>query len=227
MTSIELPGDKKIVSVEENGKFTYRFAASDDERTDNWPTWTSVLFSVRRVGIYQLLRCIQFGGSPIRVLRTHNFTSFMSPKAGVRYDGLYRIRGYVWIGPKEFRGEQVRMSHYRFLLQRIEENQLPWTEAFRHPIAEELDDWTEYMRTQVNEDGQEIAKALNVHLDEVRTEVGAPSPGSETAVGSNDYFNVNQAELPSTSSLNAEPASEDNGDSETTPKANKMPIKWT
>lgn len=71
VTSIELPGGKKIVSVEENGKFIYRFAASDDERTDNWPTWTSVLFSVRRAGIYQLLRCIQFGGSPIRVLRTH------------------------------------------------------------------------------------------------------------------------------------------------------------
>lgn len=68
---------------------------------------------------------------------------------------------------------------------------------------------------------------INVHLDEVRTEVGAPSPGSEIAVGSNDYFNVNQAELPSISSTQREPASEDNGDSETTPKANQMPIKLT
>ena len=199
LNRLEGPADKKIVFTDESGKFTYRYAETQQERESFWPTWISFFFSTKRPGVYQLLRCILYGGSPIRVLRTHLSPKRLTPRAGVRYDGLYRIRGYSKSGS----------SMYNFTLERVEENQVPWSEVERHPISEEMDDWMEYVTTQVEDDEEDVANLLTSELSSVSLQPETPSPESQNIESPIDYFSPKQGDSRATFSLGVEPDLED------------------
>ncbi|MCJ1309312.1 hypothetical protein MMC25_002971 [Agyrium rufum] len=82
-------------------------------------------------------------GSPVRVLRTWKLTSPWRPRAGIRYDGLYKV---VAQGVSLFKDPLDKdVWLYTFDLRRIKE-QPAIQKALAHPAADEMDDWNEYLR---------------------------------------------------------------------------------
>ncbi|KZF24049.1 hypothetical protein L228DRAFT_281161 [Xylona heveae TC161] len=73
---------------------------------------------------------------PVRMLRSWRLQSVWGPRAGVRYDGLYRVTG--WSTKLE-----DGLITFTFYLGR-NEDQPPMSQVMRHPTAEEIDDWKDY-----------------------------------------------------------------------------------
>ena len=197
-----------------------------------WPAWTRLFYPGSTRGVHQLLRCMQYGGSPIRVLRAHTSQSWMAPRAGIRYDGLYRIRSYNWLGPRSEPGELRNDSVYSFLLHRVEENQLPFDQALRHPVSDEMDDWMEYRRCEIEDDGREIVRVLTAEMDAASLQVKSPSPRPKSprprsAGGIDDYFSLAQNVARAKSPLHAGADPEDDEAGSTTPKARDFDVRLT
>ncbi|KAK6001848.1 hypothetical protein QM012_002338 [Aureobasidium pullulans] len=77
---------------------------------------------------------------PIRVLRSHTLRSFFAPRAGVRYDGLYKVSGWrITQDPK------TKEINYHISFDRLP-SEPPLGPVLEHPTAEELDDYREYKR---------------------------------------------------------------------------------
>ncbi|KAG9952593.1 hypothetical protein KCU85_g1956, partial [Aureobasidium melanogenum] len=77
---------------------------------------------------------------PIRVLRSHTLRSFFAPRAGVRYDGLYKVSGWrITQDPK------TKEINYYISFDRLH-SEPPLGPVLEHPTAEELDDYREYKR---------------------------------------------------------------------------------
>jgi hypothetical protein len=77
---------------------------------------------------------------PIRVLRDHTLRSFFAPRAGVRYDGLYKVTGWrITQDPK------TKAIHYDITFDRLA-SEPPIGPVLEHPNMEELDDYREYKR---------------------------------------------------------------------------------
>jgi hypothetical protein len=77
---------------------------------------------------------------PIRVLRSHTLRSFFAPRAGVRYDGLYKVSGWrITQDPK------TKAIHYDISFDRLP-SEPPIGPVLEHPTMEELDDYREYKR---------------------------------------------------------------------------------
>ncbi|KAI5465652.1 PUA-like domain-containing protein [Mariannaea sp. PMI_226] len=74
-------------------------------------------------------------GSKIRILRGHKLQSPLAPKAGVRYDGLYKILQY---GQKL--DVNTELHQLALKLERVK-NQLPVEEVIKIPRPSQLDDW--------------------------------------------------------------------------------------
>ncbi|TKX24971.1 SAD/SRA domain-containing protein 1 [Elsinoe australis] len=91
-------------------------------------------------GRFKLTAATPGSRQPIRILRSHSLRSFWAPKAGLRYDGLYKVSG--WSIKQDF---QTKAWTYNIQFERLP-SQVPMTEVLRHPLAEEVDDYTEYKR---------------------------------------------------------------------------------
>jgi hypothetical protein len=77
---------------------------------------------------------------PIRVLRSHTLRSFFAPRAGIRYDGLYKVTGWrITQDPK------TKAIHYDISFDRLP-SEPPIGPVLQHPNMEELDDYREYKR---------------------------------------------------------------------------------
>ena len=95
--------------------------------------------------------------SVVRVLRSHNLKSVFAPKAGIRYDGLYRVMGYgvKFNSPSEWQ--------YSFTLARLgsseavvggvqeeqaqlEKKQTSLAKLRNVPTSDMMDDWMEYLQ---------------------------------------------------------------------------------
>ncbi|KAL5411767.1 hypothetical protein PMIN04_010136 [Paraphaeosphaeria minitans] len=71
------------------------------------------------------------------------------PKAGVRYEGLYRVRGWAVHQPKTspfHAGQKVRLGDVYFDIHLERCDPVPVQEVAKSPIASELDDYSEYKR---------------------------------------------------------------------------------
>ena len=105
---------------------------------------------------------------PIRVLRSHTLRSFFAPRAGVRYDGLYKVSGWrITQDPK------TKAIHYDIAFDRLP-SEPPIGPVLEHPNMEELDDYREYKR---------IRKEIRQHRNLLRHSLrfGAPVSGSNSA----------------------------------------------
>ncbi|KAG8623046.1 hypothetical protein KVT40_008022 [Elsinoe batatas] len=91
-------------------------------------------------GRFRLTAATPASRQPIRVLRAHSLRSFWAPKAGLRYDGLYKVSG--WSIKQD---QQSKAWNYDIRFERCL-TELPMSEVLRHPVAEEVDDYTEYKR---------------------------------------------------------------------------------
>ncbi|MCJ1378322.1 hypothetical protein MMC17_001419 [Xylographa soralifera] len=81
----------------------------------------------------------------VRVLRSWRLYSSLAPKAGLRYDGLYRVSGYGVKLIVNILGEDE--WQYTFVLERYRD-QAGLDRALCHPTADEMDDWRDYKQTR-------------------------------------------------------------------------------
>ncbi|KAF2194884.1 hypothetical protein K469DRAFT_650869, partial [Zopfia rhizophila CBS 207.26] len=84
----------------------------------------------------------------VRVLRSHNLNSLWAPRAGVRYDGLYRVAGWVvrTIKEADLPGPEYKLGEILFEIKFEREDPEPIDEVMKHPLSAEVDDYMEYKR---------------------------------------------------------------------------------
>lgn len=86
----------------------------------------------------------------VRVLRSWKLRSKNAPKAGLRYDGLYRILSFsVHLSPPN-------TWHTAFTLSRLP-TQPSLLEALHIPTSDQLDDWKDYQRLKIVDRGDDFA----------------------------------------------------------------------
>ncbi|KAF2259900.1 hypothetical protein CC78DRAFT_585411 [Lojkania enalia] len=99
-------------------------------------------------GRYRLTAANARSRWPIRILRCHNLNSVWSPKVGVRYEGLYQVRGWTIrpVRSNDISDDQHRIGDimYEVNFERIDE--VPMRDVIKHPTAAEFDDYMEYKR---------------------------------------------------------------------------------
>lgn len=94
-------------------------------------------------GRYRLTAASPSSRHPVRILRSHRLNSVWRPRAGVRYDGLYKITG--WSLKTHFTREQRMVTEYIVHFQRLP-HQKGFEQVLERPWAEELEDYLEYKR---------------------------------------------------------------------------------
>ncbi|OCK79687.1 hypothetical protein K432DRAFT_60095 [Lepidopterella palustris CBS 459.81] len=84
---------------------------------------------------------------PVRVLRSHSLNSLWAPRAGVRYDGLHRVAGWVIraVLPSDTNHKMDELI-FEIKFEREDTGQASMEEVMRHPLANEIDDYAEYKR---------------------------------------------------------------------------------
>ncbi|KAL1296769.1 hypothetical protein AAFC00_000233 [Neodothiora populina] len=102
-------------------------------------------------GRYRLTSAYVEARQPLRLLRSHTLRSFWTPRAGVRYEGLYTVTGWTITYD-----EKACQWNYDVTLTRMPK-QTAMTDVVRRPTAEEIDDYTEYKRIR-----GEVKAARNV-----------------------------------------------------------------
>lgn len=105
-------------------------------------------------GRYRLTAATKAAREPVRVLRAHTLKSFWAPRAGVRYEGLYKIAGWSMV----YNGT-TRSWTYDVEFKRVETEE-PMTNVLQRPIEEEMDDYKEYKRLRERAKAAEGASAL-------------------------------------------------------------------
>ncbi|QDS77482.1 hypothetical protein FKW77_000048 [Venturia effusa] len=78
---------------------------------------------------------------PVRILRSNTLSSLWSPRAGIRYDGLYKIIGWTIRSVKAEENEGVDVM-FDVHFERFDD--IDSDEVLRHPLAEEEDDYRVY-----------------------------------------------------------------------------------
>ncbi|CAD0095890.1 unnamed protein product [Aureobasidium vineae] len=116
-----LLADGDEVDCTDPAHFTYRSTPGDSRR-------------------YRLCAGTLASRRPIRVLRSHTLRSFFAPRAGIRYDGLYKVSGWRII-----QDPKTKAVHYYISFDRLP-SEPPLGPILEHPNAEELDDYREYKR---------------------------------------------------------------------------------
>ncbi|KAF2124742.1 hypothetical protein P153DRAFT_411088 [Dothidotthia symphoricarpi CBS 119687] len=99
-------------------------------------------------GKYRLTAATRKSRDPIRVLRSHRNNNGWGPKAGIRYEGLYAVKGWSICQAKEadlFVGEWSR-GDIIFEIRFERQDPVPTDEVNRRPTAVEVDDYLEYKR---------------------------------------------------------------------------------
>ncbi|KAF2715723.1 hypothetical protein K504DRAFT_33427 [Pleomassaria siparia CBS 279.74] len=99
-------------------------------------------------GRFRLTSAVSRGRIRIRILRSHSLDSIWGPKAGVRYEGLYRVSGWTIRPVKtgDFGGPEHKVGDLMYEIKFERDDPVPMTEVMRHPTTFELDDYTEYKR---------------------------------------------------------------------------------
>ncbi|KAI9829965.1 MAG: hypothetical protein M1819_005937 [Sarea resinae] len=131
--------DSKDEGITCDDSQAYAIVMTDEEEEESplRPDIISYHADMRDRGRFKLLK--NFGCHlPIRVLRSWKLKSQWAPTAGVRYDGLYTIKGY---GVKSL--EDDGPQGLTFHLAR-DSDQPGIHRAIVHPNSEEMDDWREY-----------------------------------------------------------------------------------
>ncbi|KAI8932902.1 hypothetical protein NX059_010379 [Plenodomus lindquistii] len=110
-------------------KFTYRVPQNDK-------------------GKFRLTAATPKSRDPIRVLRSHSINSIWAPTAGIRYEGLYSVKGW---SIKQAKTADTAGGHWKegdilYDVRFERTDPVPLSETFKHPTATEVDDYLEYKR---------------------------------------------------------------------------------
>ncbi|KAJ4373134.1 hypothetical protein N0V83_003425 [Neocucurbitaria cava] len=98
-------------------------------------------------GKFKLTSATQRSREPIRVLRSHSVNGIWGPKAGIRYEGLFSVKGWSIRTAKTTSTTGEWKVGDIFFEIRIERNDdTPVEELMVHPTATEVDDYSEYKR---------------------------------------------------------------------------------
>ncbi|KAL1800993.1 hypothetical protein ACET3X_001335 [Alternaria dauci] len=110
-------------------RFTYRVPQSDK-------------------GKFRLTSATPKSRDPVRVLRSHSINSVWGPKAGVRYEGLYSVRGWSIKQAKssDLAGGQWKEGDILFDVRFVRGDSVPMDVVTKRPTATEVDDYAEYKR---------------------------------------------------------------------------------
>ncbi|THW39345.1 hypothetical protein D6D25_04851, partial [Aureobasidium pullulans] len=141
-----LLADGDELECDDPAHFTYRSTSGDARR-------------------YRLCAGTLASRQPVRVLRSHTLRSFFAPRAGVRYDGMYKVSGWRII-----QDPKTKAVHYHIRFDRLP-SEPPIGPVLEHPTAEEIDDYREYKRIR-----KDIRKNRNYLRHGLR--FGTPNPGS-------------------------------------------------
>ncbi|CAN9123172.1 unnamed protein product [Alternaria alternata] len=108
-------------------------------------------------GKFRLTSATPKSRDPVRVLRSHSINSVWGPKAGVRYEGLYSVKGWSIKQAKssDLAGEQWKEGDILFDVKFERTDSVPMDVVTKRPTATEVDDYAEYKRLRkVNRDGK-------------------------------------------------------------------------
>ncbi|KAH4913535.1 hypothetical protein HBH70_115680 [Parastagonospora nodorum] len=98
-------------------------------------------------GRFRLTAATPRSRDPIRVLRSHSMNSVWGPKAGVRYEGLFSIRGWsIRQAKASDTAGQWKEGDILFEIRFERTDPVPFSEVTCRPTATEVDDYTEYKR---------------------------------------------------------------------------------
>lgn len=106
-------------------------------------------------GKFRLTSATPKSRDPVRVLRSHSINSVWGPKAGVRYEGLYSVKGWSIKQAKssDLAGEQWKEGDILFDVNFERTDSVPMDVVTKRPTATEVDDYAEYKRLRkVNRD---------------------------------------------------------------------------
>ncbi|KAI4643765.1 hypothetical protein J4E93_006778 [Alternaria ventricosa] len=108
-------------------------------------------------GKFRLTSATPKSRDPVRVLRSHSINSVWGPKAGVRYEGLYSVRGWSIKQAKSsnLAGGQWKEGDILFDVLFERTDSVPMAVVTKRPTATEVDDYAEYKRLRkVNRDSK-------------------------------------------------------------------------
>ncbi|KAE8867298.1 hypothetical protein PTNB73_05392 [Pyrenophora teres f. teres] len=99
-------------------------------------------------GKFRLTSATPKSRDPVRVLRSHSINSVWGPKAGVRYDGLYSVKGW---SIKQAKSTDLSGGHWKegdivFDVRFERRDSVPMEVVTKRPTATEVDDYQEYKR---------------------------------------------------------------------------------
>lgn len=137
-------------------------------------------------GKFRLTSATPRSRDPVRVLRSHSINSIWGPKAGVRYEGVYSVKGWSIKQARsaDTSGGQWKEGDILFDVRFERADQTPMDVVINRPTATEIDDYAEYKRLRkLSRDGRENeAKAAYDNQDHyptskaVRPIMPPPSP---------------------------------------------------
>ncbi|KAF3039359.1 hypothetical protein E8E12_006025 [Didymella heteroderae] len=129
-------------------------------------------------GKFRLTAATPTSREPIRVLRSHSINSIWGPKAGVRYEGLYSVRGWCVRQAKPtgtMGGDwKERDILYEVTLER--KDPVPMEQVTCRPTNTEIDDYAEYKRLRRKYREQKHKDHGPVAIRQQGLNVGLPLP---------------------------------------------------
>ncbi|KAF1914729.1 hypothetical protein BDU57DRAFT_479091 [Ampelomyces quisqualis] len=137
-------------------------AGQGDAFTYRIPQWDK--------GKYRLTAAIPRSRHPIRVLRSHNINSVWGPKTGVRYEGLYAVKGWSIRQAKsaDAAGGQWKEGDILYEVRFERNDPVPMQYVTIRPTATEVDDYTEYKRLRrLQREGMRRGPGLTIDLSNV------------------------------------------------------------
>ncbi|KAF2418048.1 hypothetical protein EJ08DRAFT_707452 [Tothia fuscella] len=102
---------------------------------------------------------------PIRVLRSHNLASINAPRAGVRYEGLYKVVGWA-LRPYNTSENDKLQALYDVKFER--DDPFPVDRLMRIPLAEDVDDYKAFKLSLRERLAEEDSRQSSELLDDVR-----------------------------------------------------------
>ncbi|KAF2790498.1 hypothetical protein K505DRAFT_79148 [Melanomma pulvis-pyrius CBS 109.77] len=152
-------------------------------------------------GRFRLTSATSRSRLPIRILRSHSLSSIWGPKAGVRYEGLYRVSGWTIRPVKniDFGGSQHNIGDIMYEVKFERDDPVSMGEVIQHPTKFELDDYAEYKRLRrVHREGQPhiaVAKTGKANLHVIAK---AAPPIQPLAAPTSQLPALSQAKVPQT-----------------------------
>lgn len=124
--------------------------------------------SLNDKGKYRLTSATPRSRDPVRVLRSHSINSVWGPKAGIRYEGLYTVKGWSIKAAKstDVTGGEWKEGDIVFEIRFERSDAVSVEEVTRRPTAAEVDDYSEYKRLRkVHRDRKHKGPPVSVRTD--------------------------------------------------------------